>query len=67
VVGWHCGDAAALAAAGSGEDVDVSAGIGIFSIYRGAKVAGTVCLLAIAPFLAKYGFLLAFAAMGGSR
>ena len=43
------------------------AGIGVLSIYRGAKVAGVVCLLTNAPVLALYGFIAAFFTLGGSR
>jgi hypothetical protein len=42
-------------------------GIGIFAIFRGAKVAGVVCLLTSAPVLALYGFIAAFYTLGGSR
>lgn len=42
-------------------------GIGVLSIYRGAKVAGVVCLLTNAPVLAVYGFIVVFFARGGTR
>lgn len=42
-------------------------GIGVLSIYRGAKVVGTVCLLTNALVLALYGFIAAFFTLGGTR
>lgn len=41
--------------------------IGLFSIYRGAKVAGVVCLLTNGAALSLSGLIAAFFALGGSR
>jgi hypothetical protein len=40
-------------------------GFGAFAIWRGSKVAGTVCLLSNVPVLAYWGFIAFFTAMGG--
>jgi hypothetical protein len=40
---------------------------GVFSIWRGAKVAGAICFLTNAPVLALYGFIAAFFSLGGTR
>lgn len=42
-------------------------GIGVLAIYKGARVAGVVCLLANVPVLAIYGFIVVFFALGGTR
>ncbi|MGH7265244.1 MAG: hypothetical protein ACREMB_10380, partial [Candidatus Rokuibacteriota bacterium] len=42
-------------------------GVGVLSSYRGARVAGIVCLFTNTAVLALYGFLAAFFALGGSR
>lgn len=43
----------------------IGVGIGAFAIWRGSKVAGTVCLLSNFPVLAYWGFIAFFTAMGG--
>jgi hypothetical protein len=42
-------------------------GIGVFSICRGAKVAGVICFLTNAPVFALYGFIAYFFTSGGTR
>jgi hypothetical protein len=41
--------------------------IGAFAFYKGSKIAGTICVLTNFPVLAYYGFIIFFAASGGSR
>lgn len=42
-------------------------GVGAFSVLKGNKVGGTICILTNGPVLIFYGFLGAFFTMGGSR
>lgn len=39
-------------------------GIGVFAVWRGAKVAGMICFLTNAAVLALYGFIAAFFTLG---
>ena len=43
----------------------LGAGIGVFSVLRGAKVAGAICFLTNGAVLAYYGFLGVFSLLGG--
>jgi hypothetical protein len=47
--------------------VALGVGIGVLSIYRGAKVAGVFCLLTNTPVLPLYGCIAAFFTLGGTR
>lgn len=41
--------------------------IGAFAIWKGAKVAGIICLLTNGAILALYGFIAGFFILGGTR
>jgi hypothetical protein len=45
----------------------LGAGIGAICVFRGARIAGTACVLSNAAVLILYGFIAVFFSTGGSR
>lgn len=45
----------------------LSAGIGIVSCFRGARIIGMACFLSNSVVVVLYGFIAAFFTLGGSR